>query len=297
VYQGEPFQLPDRSSTKGHGHPRSGPWDSVIHTPASQGIAVKDAASLACTSKQKNPRTLEAFRTDYLLGQNNRPEDIAKFKNIIKSMPGILLEIGCGSGEAALAIAMQNPHLGVIATDLYDWNQEQACHAYYARVARNWREGLLPAQKNAPANLVFLRTQAEILQYLPDNSIDTLLLLNPEPKVAKSFLDLMQRESLFVKIKKGSSQIVILPYSREMGIMACGGFEFEHDTDWSRGLGFIFESKLPFKPGPAVLWGVDLRAVSAYTGNSTQRNVYICGEKSEGQAVAPTGQDNSHNRQ
>ena len=176
-------------------------------------------------------------------------------------------------------------------------NQEQACHAYYARVARNWREGLLPAQKNAPANLVFLRTQAEILRYLPDNSIDTLLLLNPEPKVAKSFLDLMQRESLFVKIKKGSSQIVILPYSREMGIMACGGFEFEHDTDWSRGLGFIFESKLPFKPGPAVLWGVDLRAVSAYTGNSTQRNVYICGEKSEGQAVAPTGQDNSHNRQ
>ena len=61
-------------------------------------------------------------------------------------------------------------------------------------------------------------------------------------------------------------------------VLACGGCSFEHDADWSRGLGFILGSGLGFQRGASVYWGVDLCRISAYTGNSTQRDIYVCGQ-------------------
>ena len=63
-----------------------------------------------------------------------------------------------------------------------------------------------------------------------------------------------------------------------MGLMACGGCGFEHDPDWSRGLGFLMESGLQFKRGVSIQWGVDLSRISEYTRNSTQRDIYIYGQ-------------------
>lgn len=62
--------------------------------------------------------------------------------------------------------------------------------------------------------------------------------------------------------------------------MVCGGFSFEHDSDWSRGLGYILGSGLSFRRGLPVQWGLDLLRVSAYTGNSTQRDIFIYGDTS-----------------
>jgi hypothetical protein len=212
----------------------------------------------------------------YLLGRKNCTKDIDKLSAILK-MPQVLLEIGCGNAEVAQQIALKNPGIGVIATDLYDWSDQSSNGSGYGKIAREWRARQLPAQIATPANLVILRAEASLLRCLPLRAIDTILLLNPEPFVGKAFLDLLQGESLSLRIKHGPLQIVILPYSRELGLAACGGFSFEHDPDWSRGLGFILGSGLGFKLGASTHWGVDLSRISAYTGNSTQRGIYVCG--------------------
>jgi hypothetical protein len=216
-------------------------------------------------------------RRDYLCARENRTRDIDKFDAILR-MPHVLLEIGCGDGEAARQIALRNPGMGIIATDLYDCSDHQCADSTYRQIARKWRTGQLQAQLDAPDNLVILKAEAEFLCYLPCRTIDTIYLLNPEPRVGKSVLHLVKNESLAIKIKKGASQIVIVPYSRELGLSSCGGCSFEHDPDWSKGLGFLMQSGLCFKLGTSMYWGVDLSEVSAYSRNSTQRGVYVFGE-------------------
>lgn len=214
----------------------------------------------------------------YLLGRENCSDDINKLKAILR-MPQVLLEIGCGNAEAAQQIALKNPGIGVIATDLYDWSGQPSNGSGYGKIARKWRARQLLTQIDTPANLVILRAEASLLRCLPVSALDTIFLLNPEPCVGKAFLDLLQGESLSLKIKHGPTQIVILPYSRELGLAACGGCSFEHAPDWSRGLGFILGSGLGFTLGVSMHWGVDLSHISGYTGNSTQRGIYVCGNR------------------
>ena len=168
--------------------------------------------------------------------------------------------------------------MGIIGTDLYDCGGDSANGSYYGKIARLWCARQLPAQQDAPPNLVFLRTEADLLRCLPEAALDSILLINPEPLVGQAFVQLLQEEGIAAKIKPGPNQIVILPYSRELGLMASGGFSFEHDPDWSRGLGYIMGSGLAFRKGLPVQWGVDLLRVSAYTGNSTQRDIFIYGD-------------------
>ena len=223
----------------------------------------------------QRPDPSELFR--YLTRRGNHIGDISKVNAILR-MPQVLLEVGCGSGEAAHLIALHNPDMGVIATDLYDCGCDPANGSYYGKIARLWCARQLPAQQDAPPNLVFLRAEADLLRCLPVAAIDTILLINPEPRVGQAFVRLLQEEAIASKVKPGPNQIVILPYSRELGVMASGGFSFEHDPDWSRGLGYILGSGLSFRRGLPVQWGVDLLQVSAYTGNSTQRDIFIYGD-------------------
>jgi len=223
----------------------------------------------------RQPDSAELFR--YLSGRGNHIEDISK-ANAILRMPRVLLEVGCGTGEAARLIALANPDMGVIATDLYDCSGNPANGSYYGKIARLWCARQLPAQKDPPPNLIFLRAEADLLRSLPASSLDAILLINPEPAVGQAFIQLLREDGIAAKIKPGPSQIIILPYSRELGIMASGGFSFEHDPDWSRGLGYILGSGLSFRRGLPVQWGVDLLRVSAYTGNSTQRDIFVYGD-------------------
>ena len=80
------------------------------------------------------------------------------------------------------------------------------------------------------------------------------------------------------KIKPGDRQIVILPFSRDMGWGTCGGYEFCCSEDRSMGLGFIMGSDFNFNKTGSVQWGVDLRKSSPYSKNSTQTNVFLYGD-------------------
>jgi hypothetical protein len=214
--------------------------------------------------------------THYLAGQGNPPADIARLPQVL-GKARVILEIGCGSSEVAWQIALKNPDIGVIATDQYAWETPAEEGSFYQKVAAAWRDGKLAAQQDTPQNLVILRAESEILRLLPDRSIDTLLLINAEPAMGKAFVDFLLQDDLFRKIRPGHKQLIILPHCREMGVMACGGYEFEHAEDWSRGLHYIMDGRLRFHRGDRLQWGVDLLRASPYSRNSTQNAVFVYG--------------------
>ena len=225
-------------------------------------------------------RLLEIYLTD----QGNSGEDIEKLRQIFM-MGFIILDIGCGRGEIAWEIASKNPNIGVVATDKYDWAIPLKECSHYQKVGQDWKNRLLQVQTQPLKNLVLLKAEAEIISLLPDFFIDTVLLVNPEPVVGKAFVKFISNPVMLKKIKPGTRQIVIKPFCKEMGIMACGGYEFERSNDWSKGLGFLMESPLLFKPNDSIQWFVNLSIASPYSKNSTQTGVFIYGTK---QTANPT---------
>jgi hypothetical protein len=117
-----------------------------------------------------------------------------------------------------------------------------------------------------------------LLRHFPRQSVDTVLMIHPEPRVGKEVLERLAEPAFCRRLKPGPRRIVALPYSRELGCWVCGGHEFDHGPDWSRGLGFLMESRFAFSKGRRVQWGIDLPRASRYTSNSTQTEVYVAGD-------------------
>lgn len=214
----------------------------------------------------------------YLAQRENGAAEIAKLHAIL-TMPQVLFELGCGCGEVAMQIAAKNPTVGVLAVDKYDWDGPSDDGSHYRSVAAAWRARALRAQERALENLVLLRAEADLLDFLPPHAIDTILMVNPEPSVGRWFLESVAATAWRQTLKGSDKQIVVVPFSRELGQIACGGYEFEHASDWSRGLGFMMDSPLAFRRGERLHWGVDLGSASPYSKNSTCTDVYIYGDQ------------------
>ncbi|RLB98877.1 MAG: hypothetical protein DRH76_01440 [Deltaproteobacteria bacterium] len=213
----------------------------------------------------------------YLGSEGNPAEDIQKV-HFLLGMKTVLLEIGCGDGAVARQIAEKNPDMGVVATDVYLWDVPSPPGSHYRQVALAWKQRQLAAQQSPLENLVLLRARVDILRHLPEQSVDTVLMIHPEPSVSKEVLQRLAAPAFHWALKPGKRRIVVLPYSRELGYWACGGHEFDHGPDWSKGLGFLMESRFAFSIGQGVHWGVNLPRASRYTSNSTQTALYVAGE-------------------
>ncbi len=230
----------------------------------------------------------------YLKDQGNRSGTIAALDSILK-MKTVILEIGCGNAEISWQIAMKNPEIGIIATDIYRSPCLTGSVSGYAKASRSWTNSLLKAQVLAPDNLAVVRADADIIRFLPAESIDTILLINPEPAVGHAFLKFLADNPVFGAVRPGRRQLVIKPFSKKMGVATCGGYEFETEADWSRGTGFMAESPFNFKEDAQTQWAVDLGAYSDYSKNSTQTGVSVCGNIGRHSRMAEKG-DCSHSQ-
>jgi len=254
------------------------PLQSAVSVYGSGSAGSADAGSTKFrrqTVDPAPPKRCENFadlRT-YLRARGNPEDEIDRCLQI-SARARLILEIGCGDGEVARRIAMRNPHVGILATDIYDASSERTSH--YGRVARKWELRQLEAQKQPLSNLVLLRAEGDVLDRLPDASLDSALLIHPEPSVAADFFAGIACRGLKTRFKPGTDALVVKPFSREIGVMACGGFEFDHGNDWSQGLGFLIESPFVFQSSPPVHWSVDLSRSSLYARNSTQNQVFVC---------------------
>jgi hypothetical protein len=214
----------------------------------------------------------------YLISHENVQDDFLKLKKIL-GMDQIVFEIGCGSGEVAYEIALKNPHIGVIATDKYDWTVPAKAGSHYQKVALAWRDKQLKIQSFLPDNLAVLRAETDILRFFPDHCIDTVLMLNPEPTVCETFLNFISENTGYQKIKPGPKQILVVPFSREMGVTACSGFECVYTEHRPGELGFLKTGHFQFRRGEKNHWGIDMTRASAYSRNSTQNDVYVFGNQ------------------
>lgn len=137
------------------------------------------------------------------------------------------MEIACGAGEAAIFIAQHHNDIGVMATDIaYSKNGEV----------------FMP-------NLVFAKAEQDIIEYLPDGSIDYVLLVSPEEHVVGELfyvIDVIKR-----KLRPGG-QVVIKPFY-DFGYIWAGqfadaGMKFEREPTDFKFLGDADLGKLTRSP-------------------------------------------------
>jgi len=111
------------------------------------------------------PRHEEVFRTDYKLK--------GKWKTaVFGNDHPIILEIGCGKGEYAVELAKLYPEKNFIGLDI--------------KGARMWR-GAKQAEAENLANVVFLRTYAELLESVfAPGEINGIWITFPDPQMSKA---------------------------------------------------------------------------------------------------------------
>jgi len=147
----------------------------------------------------------------YLKELGNNKDPITKIQEFLKSSvknnDKTLLEIGSGDTGVAMAIATQNPDMKIITTDEWNTNPHTA-HAEYLPSAEKFQQGTLAAQTSQLNNIVALRAYANILFYLPDASLDHILLVNPSLGAIKDLIVLIKEFQLADKLKP-NGQIII----------------------------------------------------------------------------------------
>ena len=227
----------------------------------------------------------------YLRAHENPSDDIRQLDKILQ-LPNIILEIGCGVGMLAREIARNNPGIGLIATDQYDYAIPPQHGSCYQKTALSWKDRQLECQQGDVHNFVLLRADIDMLSHFPEASIDTILMVNPEPNAGRAIMLALTDPAIYRKIRPGEKQVVVLPFSREMGVTCCGGNEFYHDADWSRGLGFMMASGFEVRKGDPIQWHVNLAKFSHYSRYSTQQDVYILRNRSSAEIFTNNPNDN-----
>ena len=186
----------------------------------------------------------------FLLAQGNPAGQAVIVKEMLDHREA-LLEIGSGRTIAAFALAIKNRDIGVITTDIYD---DKAKEDIYRKFADEWKSGKLLGQEIELGNLAVLRAGAEIIKYFPDNSLDYILLVNPELNAVEQLSGLIKNEGALRKLKHGG-KIVIRSY--------WWGIDYYNN---------LFGEGFKFKRAGINFLGVNLRVVSNFAGND---EVYI----------------------
>ena len=136
----------------------------------------------------------------------------------------VILEVGCGKGEYALALAENNPDKNFIGIDI--------------KGARLWKGAKTALEKNL-GNVAFLRTNIEIInQFFCTGEIEEMWLTFPDPQMKKSNKRLTS--TVFLKkyrdilCKKGIIHLKtdsLFQYKYTRAVLNRNGFDIIADTD------------------------------------------------------------------
>jgi len=88
---------------------------------------------------------------------------------VFKNNNPLVLELGCGKGEYAVALAQKYPNKNFIGVDI--------------KGARFWRGAKTALEEDIP-NVVFLRTQIELIDHaFAENEVDEIWITFPDPQI------------------------------------------------------------------------------------------------------------------
>ncbi len=108
------------------------------------------------------PTRDELVNSNYKLKGNWRTE-------VFKNEHPVVLELGCGKGEYAVALAKKYPKKNFIGIDI--------------KGARFWRGAKTAIEEELP-NVVFLRTQIELIDYaFAEQEVDEIWITFPDPQI------------------------------------------------------------------------------------------------------------------
>ena len=89
--------------------------------------------------------------------------------DVFKNSNPLVLELGCGKGEYAVALAKKHPEKNFIGIDI--------------KGARFWRGAKTAVEDNIP-NVAFLRTQIELVDFaFGENEVDEIWITFPDPQI------------------------------------------------------------------------------------------------------------------
>ncbi|PIW65771.1 MAG: hypothetical protein COW12_00085, partial [Candidatus Omnitrophica bacterium CG12_big_fil_rev_8_21_14_0_65_45_16] len=220
----------------------------------------------------------ETMMERWLRENENSPAMIDRVSGFFRADKPVLLEIGSGSTAHIAAMARRHPEINFIATDAWVLNPEiSGASPSYHRYWEAWHAGQLQAQIDSKTldNLVVLKIDAEqLLTSLPDHSVHQLLLVNPEPSVLNTVLDLILNQGYSKKLAPGW-EIILKPFFP----LAVTQWESVHNHQMKSVTDHIKEtekllSNVVTKPGSKILHDVDLtQGEVRYTSN--QKTVVI----------------------
>jgi len=150
------------------------------------------------------------YSTSYLMDRlKNNLQGLAKLHQFLENHNGkILFEIAAGNTNIATKIAQANRDFNVIATDEWATELDDDGVLKYLQYGLDFDHRQLSAQTSGAKNLVAIRSSMEILQFVPDDSLDVILIVNP-PKVVLWSLVVLSREfKLAHKLKKDGRIII-----------------------------------------------------------------------------------------
>ncbi len=136
----------------------------------------------------------------YLTEQRNTKEDVGRFEAQLQSGKPIILEIGAGNTKNALALAAANPDAVVVAVDLYaseDPGDQEGVRA----TAFDARK--LPAQASGLGNLFVFRSNSDIIAFLPDDSIQDIVIVRPPPMPISDLYEMLHACGATTKLRAG----------------------------------------------------------------------------------------------
>ena len=142
-------------------------------------------------------------------GHHNEIVKLLEALSNLERFTDVIWEIGCGNAALAWDIASKNPTNLVIAIDIYE------PHSAYTSIVDQWERGQLKAQLQPLPNLVVIRAKSDILQYMPDGSINDILLVNYHfPFFEELLNNLINSPMLKAKIRQ-DGRVVIKPHSED----------------------------------------------------------------------------------
>lgn len=209
------------------------------------GISINRRLKLASARDPlRHPSALEYY-LDRLFKNKEAGKLSETILSAVRDNRKIIIELGSGRTINAAKIALANPDALVIATDAYNSNPKTALEDYLP-YARDFEAGMLPAQKIGLNNLIVLRSFADILLYLPDASVDNVVIVYPAIDILREFFLLIKSYDAHKKFKPGAKAAIItrdedkvksVAHIMRFGIQSHTkflGVDLKENSDWSK---------------------------------------------------------------
>ncbi|MDO8675914.1 MAG: hypothetical protein Q7K71_07380 [Candidatus Omnitrophota bacterium] len=158
-------------------------------------------------AQQEGISLLEAYLKQVGNGKFHEAYDALQLA--IRQGKQIIIEIGSGNTNNALALAKKNPEAFILATDEYKINPTG--QTVYKDFALDFEAERLSAQKSgsdpleAVQNIRVVRGFADIVLYLPDATVDSIVLVQPAKEALEELIELIVGASNMLRKLQGAS--------------------------------------------------------------------------------------------